>query len=122
MVSSQISDSEELALLHECIQSHKTKLSNHSRTAKYWILYLNYISIIKDFIRCKRTCDWEGHLTVVECLLNFFAASGHINYAKSARLYLQEMRDLPNQHPWLYNKFVEGHHAIRRSNRYWAGL
>ena len=33
---------------------------------------------------------------------DLFAATGHINYAKSARLYLQTMKDLPKQYPWLY--------------------
>lgn len=56
-------------------------------------------------------------------MLNLFAATGHINYAKSARLYLQLMRDLPTGHPWLYDCFIEqGFHTVRRSSRYWAGL
>ena len=30
---------------------------------------------------------------------------------------------LPEQYPWLYEKFaIEGYHTIRRKKRYWAGL
>ena len=47
----------------------------------------------------------------ITALLNLFAATGHIHYAKSARLCVQEMR-----------KFVEGYHTVRRSERQWAGL
>ena len=44
-------------------------------------------------------------------------------YAKSSRLYLQLMRELPTYHPWLYRCFTEQEfHAVRRSNRFWAGL
>ena len=56
-------------------------------------------------------------------MLNLFAATGHINYAKSGRLYLQLMMDLPNKHPWLYHKpAVEGHHVVRRTVKFWVGL
>ena len=56
-------------------------------------------------------------------MLNLFAATGHINYAKSGRLYIQLMMDLPNKHPWLYHKpAVEGHHVVRRTVKFWVGL
>ena len=52
-----------------------------------------------------------------------FAATGHLNYAKSSRLYLQLMWELPNEHPWLYHCFAEQRfHTVRRSKRLWAGL
>ena len=65
---------------------------------------------------------WDGHLNAVTALLNLFAATCHIHYAKSARLYVQEMRKLPSTHPWLHQKFVEGYHTVRRSERLWAAL
>jgi hypothetical protein len=31
--------------------------------------------------------------------------------------------DLPQSHPWLYNQFANnGHHTVRRSDRFWAGI
>lgn len=38
--------------------------------------------------------DWESHLDCIELIIPFFHAAGHFNYAKSARLYLQDMRKL----------------------------
>ena len=56
-------------------------------------------------------------------MMNLFAATGHHNYAKSTRVYLQMMVDLPKLHPWLYEKFSnEGSFVCRRSHRYWVGL
>ena len=55
-------------------------------------------------------------------MLNFFAASGHINYAKCTTLYFQQMLELEDTHPWLYHKFIDGFHAVRRSDSYWAEL
>ena len=62
------------------------------------------------------------HLYATSKMTNLFAATGHINYAKSARIYLQLMLDLENTNPWLHQKFSEeGLFVIRRSNRFWAG-
>ena len=56
-------------------------------------------------------------------MLNLFAFAGRVNYAKSERLYLQRMNELPEGYPWLYDCFKEkGSHAIRRSERFWDGL
>ena len=89
---------------------------------KRWLRFMDYIEIIKDFICCERLGMWDGHLNAVTALLNLFAATCHIHNAKSARLYVQEMRKLPSTHPWLHQKFVEGYHTVRRSERLWTGL
>ena len=63
------------------------------------------------------------HIIAVGRMLNLFAATGHFNYAKSTRMYLQLMLELPAGHHLLYEQFTErGYHIVRRSDRYWAGL
>ena len=63
------------------------------------------------------------HLVSVSKMINLFAATGHINYAKSFHFYLQLMYELPTDHPWLCHCFVEqGFHAVCRSSRYCEGL
>ena len=59
------------------------------------------------------------HLHVLSKMPNFFAATGHINYAKSARLYFQQMSKLPETHPWLYNEFVNG--ICEQTKQNWTG-
>ena len=72
--------------------------------------------MVKRFIRAERTGDWCSHLHVVSEMLNLFAATGHFNYAKSGRLYLQLMYDLPDEYPWLHDQFSNhGFHTVRRS-------
>ena len=105
------------------LEKLKEHLSTKSRTSKLWIQYMEYVGIMRQFIRAARSGDWNLNLISLQRMLNLFAATGHINYAKSARLYLQLMIDLPNTHPWLYQKLsVEGHHVIRRTDKFWAGL
>ena len=54
---------------------------------------------MKLFIWAERLGDWEMHLTATKSTLNLFAANGHFNYAKSSRMYLQQMLKLPEKHP-----------------------
>ena len=147
--TSQFVKSEDIDIIHECLQKliegtsniedaimctsfnclqsgielYKQYLSNASRTAKLWLQYLHYISVLKLFIRAERTGNWNMHLVATSQMLNLFAATGHNNYAKSSRLYLQLMNDLPKSHPWLFNQFMSnGYHTIRRSNKFWGGI
>ena len=117
-----LAESRELVKLGNALECLKDTLRSTSRTAKLWLRFMDYIEIIKDFICCERLGMWDGHLNAVTALLNLFAATCHIHYAKSARLYVQEMRKLTSTHPWLHQKFVEGYHTVRRSERLWAGL
>ena len=68
--------------------------------------------------------DFNLYLTTLGRTINLFATTAHINYAKSARLYLQQMLALYHlHHPWVYTQFAEGRlHTIRRNDRYWVGL
>ena len=120
---SNIAESKELLKLDECLLKYKELLAENSRTAKLWLQYIEYVETLKLFIRAERTGNWTLHLVAVGRMMNLFAATGHIHYAKSSRLYLQQMLDLSSDHPWLYQCFIEhGFHTVRRSNRYWAGL
>lgn len=122
MPVSTATNSKELAKLENTLDMYKSMLAERSPTAKLWLQYIEYMEILKLFIWSERTANWNLHLVAVGKMLNLFAATGHVNYAKSARLYLQQMRELPTDHPSVYQYFEQGHHAVRRSSRYWAGL
>ena len=79
----------------------------YQRTSKLWLLYLQYISILKKFILAERTSNWQLHLDSSTEMLNLFASTGHINYAKSARFYIQQMKSLQEDHPWLFEQFTK---------------
>ena len=118
-----VSGSEAVQNLEICLQRCKDYLSSKSRTSKLWIQYLEYISILKLFIYAERTGNWNLHLLANSQMLNLFSATGHWNYAKSSRLYLQLMLELPFSFPDIHEKFTnDGFHTIRRSDRFWGGL
>ena len=118
-----IVNSEELNLLKFFINILKSDLIGRSRTAKLWLQYLSYVQVLKDFIRAERTGNWKLHLKSVHAMLNLFAATGHVHYAKCARLYYQQMMELNTTFPWVHSKFMnEGFHTVRRCSRFWSGL
>ena len=118
-----VSGSEAMQNLEICLQRCKAYLSSKSRTSKLWIQYLEYISILKLFIYAERTGNWKLHLLSNSQMLNLFAATGHGNYVKSSRFYLQLMLELPTSYPDIHEKFTnDGFHTIRRSDRFWGGL
>ena len=69
------------------------------------------------FIKAEQTAGWHLHLFALKKRSPIFAASGHNNYEKSFRLYLQ------SQCIWLYKQFAEnGCQNIRKSNKYFSAL
>ena len=113
-------DSNVFHKLENTLSTNKAHLCEQSRTAKLWILYFWYVSVLKKFIFAERTSNWLLRIESTMDMLNLFAPSGHINYAK--RFYVQKMQNLCEEHPWLYQQFKDGFHAVRRSNRHWSGL
>jgi hypothetical protein len=108
--------------LNRKISDLKSHLVKQSRTSRLWILYMRYVELLQKFLIAERTSDWLLHLQCLYDMLALFAATGHLHYAKCVRLYLQNMKKLPESHPELHSHFLSGMHTIRRSDRYWAGL
>lgn len=102
--------------------AEQRKTLNSSRTAKLWFQYLDMVQILKMLIKAERLGNWSLHLNAVREMLPYFAAAGHNLYAKSARIYLQSMVDLEKDHRDIHQRFKDGFHVGRRSNRSWAGL
>ena len=56
-------------------------------------------------------------------MLNLFAATGYVNYANGARMYLQMMLELTVKYSELYEKFsTDRYHTARMSDRFWGDL
>ena len=111
-----------LSLEIKQIFDSELQLLRKNRTAKLWIQYSEMVQILRQFIKAERTGNWNLHLQTVYEMLPYFAAAGHNLYAKSAYIYLMTMHLLPSEHPDIFAAFQGGHHVLRRSDRYWAGL
>lgn len=103
-------------------ETKKLELSSKSRTSSLWLNYTQYVSIVQQFIRAERTSDWKLHVSTTKSMLNLFAATGHNNYAKTCRLYLQSVKLLETEHPSIFEQFILGNHTVRRTEKIWSGI
>lgn len=86
----RVEDSSILSKIMSVQVSTQDALSSRSRTSKIWVRYMQYIDVIKCFIRAERR-DWLNHLAATKMMLNLDDATGRHNYVISACLYLQMM-------------------------------
>lgn len=112
------------------IQTFMTTVANiiedekqKSPTGKLWISYLKQVSILKMFLYAERTGDWKLHLQCIRRMIPYFHSAGHLAYAKSARLYLQQMESLESKMSETeYKQFTEGgYFTVRKKDRLWSG-
>ena len=64
--------------------AHKNSLMT-SKNSKLW---LQYMDILKCFLKAERTGYWKLHLKALYVMLPYLAASGHNLYTKSVYLHL----------------------------------
>ncbi|ELU05771.1 hypothetical protein CAPTEDRAFT_216916 [Capitella teleta] len=95
-----------------------------SRTERLWLNYMEQVSLIKLFIYAERTGDWALHLNSIRQIIPYFHAAGHLAYAKSARIYLQQMQALQStMNETEFGKFTKtGYFTIRRKDNLWGGI
>ena len=84
-------------------KSEILKLS--SRTSALWLSYIEYVYIVQEFIKAERTHDWLAHIDTTKKMLNLHAATGHYDYSKAGRLYLQSMGEMQQKHPFIFEQF-----------------
>jgi hypothetical protein len=93
------------------------KNNSNCKTGKLWIKLLDMVSIMKNFIKAERMGNWMLHLESTLKMLPFFAATGHNNYMKSSYLYVQNMLKLADENKNVHEKFLNGLHVGRITDK-----
>ena len=96
---------------------------NDSRTLKLWKVYLRMTHLFRLFLFAERTGDFDLHIYCMEQYIPLFHSAGHFNYAKTTRLYVQQMKNLKHNIPEdTYDLYArKGYYTIRRKDIYFAG-
>ena len=81
-----------------------------------------YVEIIQQYIEAERKNDWSSHVLLTKQMINLFAATGHNNYSKTCRFYLQSILTLEKDHPDIFAQFMAGNHTVRRTDKIWSGI
>ena len=79
------------------METRKAEIAAQSRTGKMWIQYMDYMDVIKMFIRVERSGIWDDHLVATAKMLN------------RALPLCQKCTSVPlnDDYPWLYQQFKE---------------
>ena len=125
--SATLEDIEHSNALHDIEDLLITRLPevcSSGRTEKLWVQYFKLVAIIRLFIRAERCGDWQLHVHSVWHMIPYLHAAGHLHYARSAQVYLQEMLNLANSMaPDEYDMFTScGFFTVRRSDKYWCDI
>ena len=93
-----------LSRIKDRLHKHAESAKISSRTASLCVPYM--------YIRAERTGNWALYLETMQNMLPYLAASGHNLYTKYARLYMQQMANLKEEHSDLHQRFEGGLHVI----------
>ena len=100
----------------QLLMQKKGELTSKSRTCTLRLNYLMYVEIVQQYIEAERKNDWSSHVLIKQ-MINLFAATGHNNYAKTCRLYIQSISNLERDHPDIFEQFIAGNHTMRHSEK-----
>ena len=91
-----------------------------SKTRKVWIdCFIRCVFIMMMFGRAEREGDWALHLTALRCMLPYFFASGHVNYARYGLYYLRSIESMPED---CHSRFMNGEHVMRHNAGIWNAI
>ena len=96
---------------------NKQPLAKNQFQRSYWWKIQNYLYKNSYFYYDLSRFNYENQINLN--LIFLFAATGHISYAKSARIYIQQMRELQETYPWLFKK---NYRRLSRSTSIWSIL
>ena len=96
---------------------NKQPLAKNQFQRSYWWKIQNYLYKNSYFYYDLSRFNYENQINLN--LIFPFAATGHISYAKSARIYIQQMRELQETYPWLFKK---NYRRLSRSMSIWSIL
>ena len=81
-----------VAVFEQRFEKTFKRLAERGSTSALWV---HMVDVIKVFIRTSQLADHIGHLScILTKMLDIFAAAGHHQYTKGARLYCQLMKEL----------------------------
>ena len=95
-------------------------------TARYWVMYLEMVQLVLRYVLSERIGAWLGHIEEIQNMLLFVVAAKHTKYMAFLPLYRNEIKDLPQTHPEVYNEFINGNFTVQlkqgKADGVWSDL
>lgn len=84
--------------------------------AKYWLSYIDMVSLLLQFIRSIREGDWESYLASIRDMIPWMFAYDRVNYSRYLSVYFLDMQSLEKKHPNVLSAFQAGEFVVQRTN------
>ena len=117
-----------LKLIQESLQlvEHMMGMFNASRldfkTHQFWLKYLEMTEMMLLYLHAEREGVWQKHISVRSSIAKIIVAADHNKYTKVIVTYLEEMRNLPETAPEVYDEFNKGNFIVKRSANRFNGI
>ena len=111
---------ESLKPIQRMLDAFKNKSREESQTFAFWNNYLKIVSLLLSLSKSERTDNWELHLSATKAITPYFFAMDRTNYSRWLPVYLVDMQTLDSVHPSIQEEFLNGNHAVSRSQNSFA--
>jgi len=86
--------------------------SSEGMTARLWSMYIGMVLILKRFIHAQRAGQQRQQLEEAEKMLPYTMSSEHSKYMSCQPIYLDEMKNLSESAPDVYQTFLGGEFSV----------
>lgn len=91
--------------------------NSSNNTFRFWLLYLELIAILLNFIRASREGNWTEYVTSFKEMLKLMAFHDHVNYMRWGSAFLIDMENLEKDFPAVYKEFLKGAFSIKTTEQ-----
>ena len=84
-----VSNNDAFINMINAISNYSKENSKESQVTKLWLIYIEYIYTVEEFLVAERTCYWYLRPQVLVKMTNLFAVSGRKNYPKVLQIVLR---------------------------------
>lgn len=100
-------------LMHYFTEYMDELRNNNGPLSAYWMSYIDMVSILIGLIRGTREGNWQLHMACIREYIPWVFAYDKVNYARYLSAYYAEMSQLSNNHPKIYEQFMEGKFSVQ---------
>lgn len=102
--------------LQQSYLEFKKSVSERSELCQYWCVFLDIVGLIKNLVASDRDGNWHLHVQTVESLMKIFSEFDCVNYLRYGSWYIEKIKRLKLDCPYLYQKFCDGHFVVKEKN------
>ncbi|KAK3741541.1 hypothetical protein QZH41_002925 [Actinostola sp. cb2023] len=86
---------------------------SNGKTSEFWMSYVRLVENVLGLIRASREGNWVMHMAFIREMIPWCFAYDKHNYARYLTVYYAQMTRLPEDHPDIYNHFMDGGFSVQ---------